>query len=178
MLMQGEMQDEKCCFSSSVCFETRPQIKKFLRYSMLSISAYDPGTTLKNEVSLLWTRTGSWLACLKFEQSKMGLSAPAYTDRPKAELRNKTSLLQESVFVQSPTWTVRCTGGGCVFTTCQDGCRQKVSWPSCGGPRGFEDFHPSPALPGPQQTPLIWFCDCYPCVFVWPGLYCSPEQEF
>lgn len=38
MLMQGEVQDEKCCFSSPSCFETRPKLKKLLKYSILSIS--------------------------------------------------------------------------------------------------------------------------------------------
>lgn len=38
MLLQGEMQDEKSCFSLLICFETRPQIKTLLRYSILSSS--------------------------------------------------------------------------------------------------------------------------------------------
>lgn len=149
--MQGEMQ-EKCCFSSPSCFETRLKIKKLLRYSILTISVDQIiQVQLWKMKSLLQTRACSWMAFLKCEQSKLGLSAPAYTDRPEAELRNKTSL-QESVFVQSSAWTVRGTGGRCVFTTCQDGCRQKLRltklWKAWGDSKTSIQVQPCQALCG------------------------------
>lgn len=157
MLMQGEMQDEKCYFSSPSCFELRPKIKKLLRYSILSISVeqiiqvqLQKMKSLCCELELAhdwhaWSVNRASWDCLH-QLIQTGL---------RQSLETKHHFFRNlCLYNQQPGLWEAQEEGVCSLLAKMDAGK---NWPRWGGPEGgkFEDFHPRPALPGPLQTRLI-----------------------
>lgn len=156
MLMQGEMQDKKCCFSSPICFETRPQIKKLLRCSILSIS-------VEQIIQVQLWKMKSLHCELELAPDQHAWSVNRASDCLHQLIQTglRQSLETEHHFFsslclynhQSGLWEAQEEGVCSPLAKMAAG--KNYGWPSCGGLGGFEDFHPSSALLGPLQTLLI-----------------------